>query len=162
MPSKSSTVASTIGARTAAAAQSGPTTVLDFDGEVLESDFSPERRKERLVRLPNHFKPSEEHRTKNSSSVCAPTLESDAVRGHECDQHLDPKGDQANLQSTERFSCLFFFYTYFHLFYFLLEFLLAKCEQSCWINKSFRCHVLCFQGVLLPQVATWTTCSLKK
>lgn len=65
MAPMSSTVVSATGARTAAVSQSVPSLAThpvsapDLDGEDLESDFSEERRKERLVRLPNHLKPGE-------------------------------------------------------------------------------------------------------
>lgn len=57
MAPMSSTVASTTGARAAPVPLSVPFPAPDLDGEDLESDFSVERRKERLVRLPNHLKP---------------------------------------------------------------------------------------------------------
>lgn len=67
MAPMSSTVVSATGARFAGLAvpQSGPSPgphpapAPDLDGEDLESGFSVVRRKERLVRLPNHLKPCE-------------------------------------------------------------------------------------------------------
>lgn len=57
MAPMSSIVVSTTGARTALEAVPPPAPSPVFDGEDLGSDFSVDRRKERLVRLPNHLKP---------------------------------------------------------------------------------------------------------